>query len=213
MWNKKNKLKFGFTSLENPLSERGEGDNLNPFLKRKVNSQFPSFLLGFTFLEVVFAIFIIIIGVIGVFTLFSQTLGFSTLSTSKLVAAHLAQEGIEIVRNIRDTNWLEQSSTPTNPWDEGLTNCSLGCEADYLTPTSEDPILDSYSGKFLYIDGTTKFYRYISSPGPNDIKTLFKRKITITPNSNRLEVKVEVSWEEKGKSYKVIAQENLYNWK
>lgn len=167
---------------------------------------------GFTLLEVMIAIFLVIVGITGVFLLITKTVGQMALSSSRLIAAYLSQEGIEIVRNIRDTNWLEQSYH-ANSWDEGLVlpdiDCSAGCEADYTDTTVENPTLSTYDGgNFLNIDGNG-FYSY--SPGT---ATKFKRKITIdTGTPDILEVTVLVEWQEKGKSYQHSAQENLYNWK
>lgn len=162
---------------------------------------------GFTLLEVIIAVFLIIVGISGAFLLITKTLGQMAASSSQLVAAYLTQEGIEIVRNIRDTNWLEQIDH-TNDWNEGLTGCSAGCTADYTYTASEDPnLLAIPADNFLNIDGNG-FYSY--SAGTAD---KFKRKITIDTSTDILEVKVEVTWEEKGKSYQYFAQENLYNWR
>ena len=72
---------------------------------------------SFTLIEIVVAIFIVTMGTVGAFSLIQRTIAFTVISSSRLVAANLAQEGIEIVRNTRDTNWLSG-----NPWDEGLSS-------------------------------------------------------------------------------------------
>ena len=162
---------------------------------------------GFTLMEAIVAIFVITAGIVGVLSLVTQTISSAIVSEDKLIAAYLAQEGIEIIRNIRDTNWIE-AETYFNDWNEGLTGCSGGCEADYTTSSILDPTLPSYNGgRFLKIDGG--FYNYTSGTD-----TKFKRKITIGsgPIADSLNVKVEVFWQEKGKTFNVPAQENLYNW-
>jgi len=156
---------------------------------------------GFTLLEVLAAIFLITIGVLGTLALVQKTIAFTQITSSQFVAAYLLQEGIEIVRNIRDSNFLKiRQEIEGVSWNDGLTGCSGGCEADY-----NDLTLTSYAGKFLKIDGG--FYNYDSG-----LDTIFKRKITITPDTNVLEVVVEVSWQERGRWHKVMAQENLYKW-
>jgi len=72
---------------------------------------------SFTLIEVVVAIFLVTVGTVGAFSLIQRTIAFTAISSSRLVAANLAQEGIEIVRNTRDTNWLSG-----NPWDQGLSS-------------------------------------------------------------------------------------------
>ncbi len=154
---------------------------------------------GFTLLEVIIAIFLIVVGIAGAFLLITRTISTMSLSSSRLVAAYLTQEGIEIVRNIRDTNWIEGAPS----WDDGL---SAGdWEVDY-----NDPDLSSYSGNPLNIETATDFYGYDSGT-----PTKFKRKITIVPliSPDRLEVTVETTWTEKGKAHSHTAQEILYNWR
>ena len=156
----------------------------------------------------------------------------ASLIEFKLVSSYLAQEGIEIVRNIRDTNWLqEQRNTEpmkSSPWDDGLCGLLPGetCEwqADYTTATFEATDFENCGDanhyncqgyaptSFLYIDGNTGFYRYIATPGPNDTQTIFKRKISITPEVDRIKVLIEVEWEERGRSHSFKALEYITNW-
>jgi len=168
---------------------------------------------GFTLLEVIIAIFILLVGVTAALVLITRTVSQISVSSSRLIAAYLTQEGIEIVRNIRDTNWLEGGA-----WDEGLVppdiDClTTGCEADYIATTVEDPHIDLsdnfkvYGDNFLKIDGSG-FYNYTSGTD-----TRFKRKITIVSGTDTLTVTVETAWSEKGKDYTHTAQEVLYNWR
>ena len=155
---------------------------------------------GFTILELIIAILVMVIGIVGVNSVASWIVSYTTLSNSKLTASYLAQEGIEIVRNIRDRNWIEPGG---QDWKAGLTDGYY--EADY-TYTDLDR-LQGTSLKSLKIDNG--FYKYSSS----GIDTKFKRKITLDgSNPDFLNVKVEVQWEQKGKDYNVIVEENLYNW-
>lgn len=162
-------------------------------------------------LEMMMAIFVILVGVLGVMSLIQRVLFFGSISHSRLAAAYLAQEGIEIIRNIRDTNWLE-ARTLTNLWDEGLTVCGgAGFIVDYnhsYGPNQLDPTFPCYSGQYLNIDANG-FYGY--SPG---VQTKFKRKIKISSiSSDTLNVLVEISWTDKEASYSLSVQENLYNWR
>jgi len=151
---------------------------------------------GFTLLEVMVAISILSLGVAGALTLIQKTVAFTSLTTSRVVAAHLLQEGIEIVRNIRDKSWLEGEE-----WGGGIQTGDR--EADYKSKN----LNQTYLGRYLNIDDQG-FYSY-SAGTP----TKFKRKITISkPTSDVIEVFVEIQWQEKGESYSLSGQENLYNW-
>jgi len=158
-------------------------------------------------IEVIAAIFVITTGVVGALIAIQQTMARTQASTDRLIAHYLAQEGIEIIRNIRDGNWLENRNVTTS-WKEGLTACSAGCEIDYNNfnnPGAEDPSLQSYNGgQFLRIDPTSGFYNYTSGD-----ETKFKRKITITEDLDKLKVSVTVYWD----SHEITVEEYLYNWR
>ncbi len=163
---------------------------------------------AFSLPEVMTAVFVILIGVVGIYALVPEIIGTVFANQDRFIAVQLAREGIEIVRNIRDANWLENDLGSPNAWDESLdTTCSLGCEIDYFTSLEQDPILDVFGidGNYLNID-TQEFYSYQVSDNP----TKFKRKITITSLvANRLDIVVEVFWSENS----LILRENLYNWR
>ena len=157
---------------------------------------------GFTILEVMLAIFILTAAVVGSFSLIQQTLHASSLNQSKLIAYYLGQEGIEIVRNIRDNNWLEQyRSDPALSWDDGLD------EGEYIVAFG-DQALRVFEDTFLNLNDDG-FYDYAgTSP------TTFKRKITINKiDSSALSATVEVSWEQGKKIYTADSiTDYLYNW-
>ena len=156
---------------------------------------------GFTLLEVITAIFILTVGVGGAFSLIHQTLSIASLSELKLTGAYLAQEGMEIVRNIRDKAWLEKRTGPAIMWDEYLPVGNW--KADYLTQN----LTQIYSGTLLNIDANG-FYGY-SAGTP----TKFKRKILIEkPEIDKIKVTVEVLWEERGRTHSVEVLEYLTNW-
>ena len=155
---------------------------------------------GFTFIEIIVAILVMAVGIVGVYAIVPRIISLTAINTNRFIASQLAREGIEIVRNMRDTNWLKRV-----PWDEGLTNCSTGCEIDYddasFTPWVEP-------GRYLRIN-SNGFYNYDPVSATNS-ETKFKRKITITKNGDILNVKVEVIWPGKGSPFEV--EENLANW-
>lgn len=169
---------------------------------------------SFTLLEVILAITVLTLAVGGSFVLISQTIASVSVVQSKLIASYLAQEGIEIVKNIRDTNWLK-----LQPWDQSLEEGDY--EVDYLTTLLPDslfcsPVCQYGHLRFLNID-ENGFYSY-SFGDP----TIFKRKITISDKidlddppdeeMDKLKVSVEVLWAERGKMHSITSMEYLYNW-
>lgn len=75
---------------------------------------------GFTLIEATLAAFILSVGVLGAFGLIQAVAGFTSAVSSRLTAVYLGQEGIENIRNIRDSNWLKQRSAPATAWDAGI---------------------------------------------------------------------------------------------
>ncbi len=174
---------------------------------------------GFTLIELVIAIFILAFATVGVYNAFSTMIVLTKGFSNRFTAAYLAQEGLEVIRNMRDSNWIN-----SRDWKTGLDCSSVACEAYYKTGTGilSDFPLEPYSnnGRVLKIDDNG-FYNYISGQD-----TKFKRKIVITPTANldAIDVSVLVIWDEKGQTcdissnncgscaYCIKAEEYLYNW-
>ena len=76
--------------------------------------QFNSKQEGFSIIEVLFALSILAIGVVGLSSLLIQNIQIQNYTKNKLIASMLAQEGVELLRNIRDQNWIDD-----NDWREG----------------------------------------------------------------------------------------------
>ena len=165
---------------------------------------------GFTFIEVIIAISVITTGIVGTMLAVQKVIYATQQSYSRLTAAYLAQEGIEIVRNVRDTNWLQQRSVAVS-WDDGLAPGNY--EADYTVTTQENPTLTpcaspcGYENLSFLAANESDFYNYFSSD-----ETQFKRRITIEkPAADFLRVLVTVYWNE-GKDHLTI-HGDFYDWR
>jgi len=91
---------------------------------RRHKNTMPSLVSGFTIVETLVSIFIIVTVVTGVFS--AVQIGFSTTNTAKnqIKAFYLTQEVAEIIRHKRDgNNILSLQGTPTN-WLSGIANVS-----------------------------------------------------------------------------------------
>jgi len=159
--------------------------------------------LSFTLLEVIISIFLLITGIIGILILISQIIAFTRDSVSRLTAIYLAQEGIEIVRNIRDSNLLTKCyKNAARSYHYDININTYGWEADY----NDEGLFDSYDGDFLFLD-SEGFYNYDTGT-----PTKFKRKINISDRGSiKFTVTVEVFWIERGKQNKVTLKEILYD--
>ncbi len=75
---------------------------------------------GFTLLEGIIAITVISIGLVAALSLALSNLSSSEANEKRIVGANLAREGIELVRNQRDTNWLKVDLNEPVTWDTFL---------------------------------------------------------------------------------------------
>ncbi|MFC1597909.1 hypothetical protein ACFL2M_00035 [Patescibacteria group bacterium] len=75
---------------------------------------------GFSLLESVIAIGVILVGLVSIVTLSTVTLVGGTATSNRYIATNLAQEAVEVVRQVRDTNWLEYDSDSVTAWNDGL---------------------------------------------------------------------------------------------
>lgn len=100
-------------------------------IKLKVQSKKLKSKKGFTILESLFAIFILSMVIAGVFTAVQQNLSQSIIAKDEVKAFYLAQEAIEVVRNIRDSNQLiKYNNNPNHFWLNGITTGTGSCGFD-----------------------------------------------------------------------------------
>lgn len=72
-------------------------------------------------LEAIIATGIIVTAVSSALTLVASSIRASKESETSIVASNLAREGVEVVRAIRDTNWLRRDAGQAVSFDTGLT--------------------------------------------------------------------------------------------
>ena len=177
---------------------------------------------GFTLLEAIVAIFILLVGTTGAMTLISRGIVGLNVSRENLIATNLAQEGLEIIHNIRDTNWLDSAAPDWNDWDDdGIADdCSSPCTGFVLWNSSRleqipfDLKWNNFSGHYDNIGVSEKaFYRIINiidNPDGN----------LSTPD---VRVVSTVGWGGDGscisggvpsnRKYCLTLEERLYNWR
>lgn len=153
---------------------------------------------GFTLIESMIAVALIVSGLTGILTLINRAFGFSNNAFNRLTAANLAQEGIELVRNTRDNNWLNRRA-----WDFGLADD--GCGGPYQADYKEG--LKCHNGQPLLFDENIG---YNNTEGK---VSFFERKLFIQHiSSNEIKITVIVSWKARGASFETVVEDHLYNW-
>jgi len=160
---------------------------------------------GFTLVEALIAMSILIIGIISSFILVTRALYNTSIIQDRLTASFLAQEGLELVREIRDSNYINRINNGTGNWNDGLQRgtyrISFENRLEKITNSSEAT---------LYFHDDTGLFDYNSTGG---VLTSFNRQIEIKQISDHeLRITVTVSWQTKGIGYELQAEDHLFDW-
>ncbi len=132
---------------------------------------------GFSFGEVLISAFVLTVGLTATSALISSSLGHSYDNRDAIVAAQLAQEGVELVRNVRDQNFAIQADGGNGGdgfqgFDETQKSCrfevdgSFQCYASQGSPSSRryylaTPFAPAYGDRFTHTGTADHFARYI----------------------------------------------------
>lgn len=190
---------------------------------------------GTSILELIVSMAILVTVIIAVLALTTSNLVGQHASEQQVVASNLARESIEVIRSIRDSNWLAGRA-----WDTGIrpsgASGAFGVTTFFPNFSPGDwrfnlMIFGSqvdFTPMYLY-EG---FYTHITTGEP----TPFRRSVSLQSICQRAdgsegfgdpftggcgalgtkigaEVRVDVNWEEKGRTRTVRLIEHLYAWK
>lgn len=154
---------------------------------------------GFTLIESLVALTLLMVGLIPAFLQASSALALSTTARNALIAANLAQEGVEVVRSVRDANWFA-----ARPFDDGLSSCASGC----LVQWDSQELQQIGTNPPLKLDAATGLYQY--STGED---SLFSRAITVTKISDiELSVTSKITWHERTSDKEFSVEYHLFDW-
>lgn len=155
---------------------------------------------GFTLVEALVAIAILITAVVGPISLIGDATHKLYYSRDRLIALNLAQEGIEVVRQKRDSNMLSAGI-----WDVGI-----GAGNYTISATSSAPIgsTTETTPQPVYMDS----YGFYTQNGGT--ATQFKRIVNTTGGGATPELKASstVTWATGGQSGTVTVSEYLFKW-
>lgn len=156
---------------------------------------------GFTLVEVLVSLVMLSVALTPIAILATNAINSADTIRDNVIAANLAQEGIEVIRAIRDTNW---TAIPSRSFDNGL---SAG---NYEVTWNSVPPLDAYQDRFLRL-GSEGRYKY---NGASSVPTQFKRKITIgKPSAAELKVESEVTWNNRLGAQSIKVEDHLFDWR
>ncbi len=163
---------------------------------------------GFTLLESLIAITIFTVSILALLSVLSRGIASTTFSKNKIIASYLAEEGIEYVRNSRDTAMISGGTDKSAIWGafrtSALSVCGTAC---YL---NDAHVLTACSGPCPYLkyDSSAGVYNYTT--GTN---TSYARSLVITsPSVNELKITSGVSFLHGSATHSLNFVDNLFNW-
>ncbi len=182
---------------------------------------------GFTLVEVLVAVVIFTLSILSVMAVLGSGVANTNFAKNKIIAEYLAQEGIEYIRNTRDTNVLY---TVPGGWQAFLSqvfacdtiNNSNGCQFDDSTIDTQPVVNIAFtpcdtSCRHLFYEASSGKYTLVNTAG---VDSGFVRKIIIegiNPNNqlnngNEIKVTSTVSWIQPSGPRSISFSENLFNW-
>jgi type II secretory pathway pseudopilin PulG len=168
---------------------------------------------GFTLVEALVAIMIFTSSILALVVLTGDSIGNVNYVKSKITANYLAQEGLEYIRNVRDTAILEAGG-----WtgvETALTYCFVDEDGDGSCQ------IDVFNGSIAPCDGSCDKLLWDDSSGFSysaGDETIFTRTIFIEnlnpleDGNEELKVVSEVAWEKNNKEHSTTMTAYLKNW-
>lgn len=153
---------------------------------------------GFTLIEVLVVVFVLGVGLIGALSFFNINLNNQFEAKNELIAAGLAQEGADLVRNIKDYNQLNSLI-----WNNNL-DTGIACSEIDFDSLSNHRCSNVGTGD-VCIDANSRYYQCASG------NTSFKRNISITSRSDgSKKVVCTVTWNGRTTTATDILYNNSY---
>ncbi len=153
-------------------------------------------------METLVAISILSLALSGILSLFSMGVRSSVGASNQIKAFFLASEGIEFLRNKRDSNIISGAI-----WSDGFDGCEDGCYADVY---AEDSGITSCSGACPKLRFNSELNRY--DYGAGSAETVFTRRIVSERvNDRELKISSEIFWPQGGIERSFSLVEHLFD--
>ena len=174
-------------------------------MKFKYRQNLPAFSL----LEIIVVLMIISVGLLGVLNLMVSSSRAQNSNRETLIAYNLAQEALELVRNVRDTNWREGAA-----WNLNITGSPSGEKYKVDFRHFQPVPINNIKEATLQMSSSSNQWFYIHDASSSD--SIFRRMITITADdasSSSSTVSCLVEWNDRGDTRRFELQTELYDWR
>lgn len=166
---------------------------------------------GFTVIESLVAISVLVMVVIGATSAVQTGLSSYILTKEQVIAFYLAQEGFEQIKNMRDENNLTDRNWLWGISENSDDPCYFGfaCTVSPVETNLATRCPGVGSCPVLRQDSTSGFYGYNLAWTP----TIFRREIILSSvNSEEISVTVTVNWSKGLINRQFKLKENIFDW-
>lgn len=147
--------------------------------------------------ESMIAASILTVGLLGALALLNRSLSLSRSISNNYIGTYLASEGVEIVKNLIDTNIIQ-----SRPWNDGISPGDY--EADYASAA-----LAPYANRSLSFNPTAHLYYYGAGSQTN-----FTRRLRISMvGADEMRVNSIVTWSTGLAQSSLNVEDHFFNWR
>lgn len=161
---------------------------------------------GFTLLETLVAVAILMVAIVGALSLVSRGLSAAFVAKDQITAFYLTVEAVEYIKNLRDSNILDNED-----WlDEDIEECmeASGCTIDMSRVPPKVKECNGTCAPLKY-DPIDNFYNYKNGNDTTFVRTV---KVTETVADVEAVIDVVVTWKTGGLDRSFSIRENMFNW-
>lgn len=172
-----------------------------------------NFSAGFSIIELMVSFAVLTVGLASGLNLIGQGLKSSSYLKNQSIASYLAVEGIELIKNKRDENFLKKVNWLQDLQDDCVSpKACIVDAANLANGISQCPVVNGNPKCApLKYDTTVNLYNYSTG-----LTTIFTRKIVISAalgfgNEDR-EITSEMSWTDRFGPHTYILKDHIFNW-
>ena len=184
---------------------------------------------GFTVLESMVAIIILSLSITSVFSVISNSIYQANIARDEMTSSYLAQEALEIVRNIRDTNQLKRISNSSITWLDNITGganclfagastisdvCRIG-NANILDCGGINVFCPNLSQNNTTAGGNVPDYQFSDGPTFGSTLTNLRRELRfqkVAGNADDMTVTVNIYYKRGITTRKVTLKTDILSW-
>lgn len=183
---------------------------------------------GFTILETLVAISILLISIVGPLTVAEKGLVAASTAQDQMTATYLAEDLLEFVRDVRD-NYIVANNSSWLAGSVDLSSCNTvnsKCDFDTKVQSPSAPVFATCNVTALnlctlYLAPSGSINYYTPDSTLNATSSRFSRSFTITPLNESVAgnaetaasavITVNVAWKTGGISNEVVLQDVIFN--